>query len=144
MTARLMFAALLVIPVRAQFPDGPGKAVFESLCNFCHAATFVVDKQLTKAEWQAIIDTMLQSQPASAEEKAAIVGYLAANYPRRVNVNQASADDLRQVLEITAAQAAAIVASRRPAVALKSLEDLKKFPGFTDAKLDQLRNRILF
>lgn len=126
------------------FPDGPGKNTFELVCGFCHPPAFVLDKTFSKAEWQSKVAEMLQAEDVSQQEKDAIVGYLAKNFPQKVKVNEAATKELQSVLEITEAQAAAIVASRRAKGALNSVDDLKRVTGIDASKLEDIRNRILF
>jgi competence ComEA-like helix-hairpin-helix protein len=140
-------SALMLLTAMAwgqSFPEGPGKDLFQLNCSFCHEPTFVLDKTLSKAEWQSLVTDMLQQEKVSQQEQDVIAGYLAKNYPKRVNVNEAAAGELRSILEITPAQAAAIVASRQVKGALRSVDDLKKILGFDEKKLEEVRNRILF
>jgi len=127
------------------FPEGPGKNTFESICNFCHPASFVQTKALTKAEWQTLITEMLRGGDiATAQEKDAIVAYLAKNFPKTANVNTASAKDLETILEIPALTAATIVASRQATGAIRSMEDLQRITGLTTEALQEIRNRVVF
>jgi competence protein ComEA len=136
-----VLAALLLAQ---SFPEGPGKDTFELICSFCHPPAFVLDQTFSRPEWQTKVAEMLQGADVTQQEKDAIVSYLAKNFPKKVKVNEAAAKELQEVLQITEAQAAAVVASRRANGALKSVDDLKRVTGIDDSKFEDIRNRILF
>ena len=81
------------------------------------------------------------------EERAAIVEYLTANFRPggKIYINQADAKDLETALEISAADAEAIVRSRGAQGNFKSLDDLKKkVPGLDSAKVEGKKDRLVF
>lgn len=128
-------------------PDGPGKDVFESVCSLCHAPTAPMGKQWTKAQWETKVIEMLQEEPdVTAQEREAIVEYLSANFKPggKVYINKAGARDLETALKLSTTEAEAIVQYRKEKGDFKSLEDLKKVPGFDVAKIEGERNRLEF
>jgi competence protein ComEA len=134
----IAFLAVLFI---AGLPEGPGKELVEVICSGCHTTERVEAKQLTKTEWQSKVLEMLQEEPdVTQQERDKIVDYLAAVFPKHVNVNTASSSDLESILELTAKESAAIVAHRP----YKSIDDLKKVPGLDPAKLESLKLRLDF
>jgi competence protein ComEA len=128
----------------AGFPDGPGKDNFELICSSCHSPTHVLTKELNKAEWTEMVIGMLLEEDVSQKEKDAIIAYLAANYPRTVNVNKASAAELQKALEISATEAQAIVAYRQANGTFKTTADMEKIPGWNSARIEPIRKRIQF
>jgi competence protein ComEA len=129
------------IAAAQELPNKPGKELFQTICSECHDPAKVLGRQMTKSEWQAKVTEMLQEAPdVTQAERETIVNYLAASFPKKVNVNTAPARDLRIVLEISDAEAAAIVRYREEKGKFKSIEDLRKAldPAKVDAKRDLL------
>jgi streptogramin lyase len=70
-----------------QLPDGPGKAIIEAKCNFCHDSVRIVRSRGAPARWQQVIDTMksyaqgstLATPITDAEEKV-LLAYVSANF----------------------------------------------------------------
>jgi hypothetical protein len=56
--ALLGILALVVMPVASMPAEDDGELVFKQNCQLCHTAERVQAKQLTRAEWQKIIDRM--------------------------------------------------------------------------------------
>jgi competence protein ComEA len=140
----LAAAGVCAATVRAQeesFPEAPGRDTFQAVCSVCHMPSKVLDKQWTRAEWKDKVLEMLQEEPDVTEmEREQIVEYLTRNFGKRVNVNKAAAKEIEAGLEITAKDAAAIVAYRESNGGFKSLDDLKKVPGL-DGRLVELNKR---
>jgi competence protein ComEA len=126
-------------------PDGPDEDLVEAVCTACHDSARIVAKQGTKADWQAKILEMLQECPdVSQAERDRIADYLAKNFPRRVNVNKASAQEIQATLEISTQEAEAIVRYRGEKGMFRALDDLKKVPGVDGAKIDRVKARVEF
>jgi competence protein ComEA len=88
---------------------------------------------------------MLQEEPDVTEkEREQIVDYLARNFTKRVNVNKATAQEIETGLEISAKEAAAIVAYREKNGGIKSLDDLKKVPGLEARVVESNQRRVEF
>jgi DNA uptake protein ComE-like DNA-binding protein len=126
----------------AKLPEGQGKELVESICSFCHPPTYPLHKRLTEPQWQRLVIGMLQEEEVTQAEKDSIVAYLAKALPKRVNVNKGSAEELVLVLEVTPAQAAAMVAWRAGNGGFKGLEDLKKVLG--EGKVDGMKGWVEF
>ena len=126
----------------AKLPEGQGKELVESICSFCHPPTYPLRKRLTEPEWRRLVIEMLQEEEVTQQEKDAIVAYLAKALPGKVNVNRGTAQELQLVLEVTPAQAAAIVAYRTGSAGFKSIEDLKKVPGVDGEKVEAVKERV--
>jgi competence protein ComEA len=129
-------------------PDGPGKKEFESVCSLCHdGPTAVVGKQWTKAQWDAKVAEMLQEETdVTADERAAIVEYLSANFRPggKIYINQAKAKDLEAALELATKEADAIVRYREEKGSFKTVDDLEKVPGLDSAKIKAKKDRLEF
>jgi len=127
-------------------PDKPGKELFQTICSECHEPTKVIGKQKSKAEWAAKVTEMLQEDPdVTQAERETIVSYLAASFfPKLVNVNKATVNELASGLDLSAKEAEAIVRHRQEKGDFKSLDDLKKVPGLDAAKIEANRERVAF
>jgi competence ComEA-like helix-hairpin-helix protein len=146
----ILFAGAAVCAVsagaqKANFPEAPGREVFQAVCSACHEAARVLDKQWTRAEWKDKVLEMLQEEPDVTEkEREQIVDYLARNFAKRVNVNKATAQEIEAGLEISAKEAAAIVAYREKNGAIKSLDGLKNVPGLEARVVEANQRRVEF
>jgi competence protein ComEA len=129
-------------------PDGPGKDVVQSVCSLCHdAATAVIGKQWTKAQWELKISEMLQEEPdVTADERAAILQYLSTNFRPggKIYINQSAAKVLETALDISSKAAEAIVRHRDKNGHFKTLEDLKKVPDLDAVKVEGKKDLIVF
>ena len=128
-------------------PDGAGKETFVSVCSLCHAPTAPMGKQWTRAEWELKVTEMLQEEPdVTREERAVIVEYLAANFRPggKIYINKAGAKDLVTALEISPAEADAIVRVRKAQGDFKSLDDLKKVSPLDVSKVEGKKERLVF
>jgi competence protein ComEA len=125
-------------------PEGKGKDTVEEVCGACHGTDLVYARRATKQGWSYIVDDMV-SRGASAtnEQISAINEYLAKNFGQ-VNVNKGTSAEIASVLEITPAQADAIVKYRTDHGDFKSVDDIKKAPGLESAKLDTKKDRVIY
>ncbi len=144
---RLIFAVpfLICSLVQAQdLPQGKGKDVLESVCGACHGTDLVAARRATKEGWSYLVDDMV-SRGASAtnEQIATIIDYLATNLGQ-VNVNKGKSDEIATVLEISSAQADAVVKYRTDHGNFKTIDDLKKVPELASAKLDSKKDRVVY
>lgn len=143
----LRFALVLLgsVAFAQGLPDGPDKDLVEAVCTACHDSARIVAKQGTKADWQAKILEMLQECPdVTQAERDRIAEYLAKNFPRRVNVNNASAKEIAATLEMSAQEAEAMVRYRGEKGAFHSIDDLKKVPGVDSGKIEAVKARVEF
>ena len=128
-------------------PDSPGKDVFESVCSLCHAATTPFGKQWTRPQWEAKVTEMLQEEPdVTAQERAAIVEYLAANFRPggKIYVNYGKAKELETALELSTKDAEVMVRYRDQNGPFKTVDDVKKVPGLEATKVDVRKDRFIF
>ncbi len=143
--AGLAGAFLASIAAAQNLPDGPGKELVETICSECHEPTRVIGQQRTKADWQLKVTEMLQEdQDVTQIERDTIINYLAAHFPKKVNVNQAAAKELETGLELSSKEAEAIVRYREEKGVFKTVDDLKKVPGLDAAKVEARKERLEF
>jgi len=63
----------------AELPDGPGRALVESICTTCHGTGHIARSAgYSRAGWTELIGTMIELPP---EQRETITGYLATNFP---------------------------------------------------------------
>jgi competence protein ComEA len=150
----LMALLLALLPAAAQdkqddkrqLPEGEGKATTMKLCNTCHGAQVVLGKPHSEEGWSAIVVDMVQrGAKGSDDELYEVIQYLTKNIkaPPKVNVNTADAKTIETGLEFTPAEAEAIVQAREKS-SYKSIDDLKKVPGLSAAKIDARKSQLVF
>jgi len=62
-------------------PDGPGKDLVMNVCTMCHTINRIVEKKITKDEWNDIVDRMAsKGARATDQEFDTIVNYLVKNF----------------------------------------------------------------
>jgi len=139
-------AAVSVPALPAQdLPEGPGKAVMQSVCTKCHDLKQVAARKRTATDWGMTVDDMItQGAKATDAQVGAILDYLIANFRKPFNVNLATAKNLEAELELATPEAEAIVAYRGQNGPFKSLDDLKKIPGLDATKVDAAKEWIAF
>ena len=147
-----MLLTLLVIAIRpagamqgqAQPPDAPGKAIFEKACGTCHSTNDAVARRRTRSAWEQVVDDMVaRGAEGSADDMAAIVTYLSAQFGR-TNVNAATAEEISKSLAISPKDAQAIVAFREKNGKIQDFEQLLKVPGIDLDKIREKRSWIAF
>ena len=143
---RILFLLWMNATLSAQqpLPEAPAKSTVERVCAACHDLGTATGTRRTKAGWDMVVDAMAnRGARASDQEFDAIVAYL-AKYFGVVNINQASAKQIEEVLEISSQQAEAILQHRTGAGDFKNLDALKKVPGVDAALLEERKDRIVF
>jgi competence protein ComEA len=126
-------------------PAGPGKDTVEKVCTACHGLEAIVTIQGGKDIWGSIVDDMKgRGADGSNDDFTAIVNYLSKYFGNNVNVNTSSSKDLVDNLDLTSAEADAVVKYRTDNGNFKEFADLKKVPGLDASKLEPIQKRIKF
>ena len=84
--AAILTPVLLVpsAPAQDNLPPGEGKELLMTVCTQCHNLTRVMEKKLSKDEWDDIVDKMAaRGARASDEEFDKIVNYLVKNFGKQ-------------------------------------------------------------
>jgi mono/diheme cytochrome c family protein len=136
---------LSLVPVYAQsLPEGAGKSTFENTCGGCHGADIVIGQTGTRDVWQDTVDSMRSRGALGTDDDfKTIVNYLTMYFGVPVNVNSAPAKELVDNLNLTSAEADAIVKARDKSK-FKDYSDLAKVDGLDIKKLDPVKSRIKF
>jgi competence protein ComEA len=142
-----MLALLLVLAAAAaqdDLPPGKGKETLENTCTECHGLDQVLDKLRTPAQWQKIA-TNMRSKGATMtdDELKTLVEYLSQNFGA-VDVNRAAAAELQKELGVSGGVAAAIVRYRESKGAFREWKDLLKVEGVERAKIEAMKDRLVF
>lgn len=124
-----------------QLPEGPGRKTTERLCGSCHGFGNFIRKRDSREGWNNVIEDMIRRGAKGEEEEwAEVSDYLVAQFsPVRVNVNQATAQQIAEGLQVKAAVAAAIVKHREASGPFKGFDDLAKVAGVDVAVLEARR-----
>jgi len=140
----LVLLAQVPLAQAQDLPEGKGKDVVEQVCGACHGTDLIGSRRATKQGWSYIVDDMVsRGASASNEQIQTINDYLGKNLGQ-VNVNKGASTEIASVLEITSAQADAIVKYRMDHGDFKTVDDLKKVPGLESAKLDSKKDRVVY
>src|SRR5579862_2386121 len=107
-------------------PDGKAKTTIENTCAECHGLEQVVNTPMSAEKWRATVEKMVRKGATlSPEEIDSVVEYLSLYFADdKVNVNTATADQLRTGLNLSAGEADAIVQYRKTNGNFKDLAGL--------------------
>ena len=139
--ARVTFLSLLLVSIAAaadtELPDGEGKDAVENSCTDCHSVKRIKAQRFDEEGWNGIVREMIEKGAAiNPNDLKVIVTYLAKNFgpekDRKVNVNTAAPCDISSVLELTSAEADAVVQYRTEHGKFKDLSELEKVSGLAD------------
>jgi competence protein ComEA len=147
-----LFLCFTVVAAAQTLPDGPGKAVVEKMCTPCHGLENVVRSRNTKERWGNIVDDMVSRGATGTDEEIdQVINYLAANFSKsgnseakKININKATATELTAALDISTADATAIVSYRTDKGSFKELKDVTKVPGIDTKKIEAAKDRLEF
>jgi len=126
------------------FPDGDGKAEFLESCGGCHDLAASVVKRHTIKEWDDVMTAMKAKGISTPDDDLKQIAVYLSRHFGLVNVNKASAEELKRVLGITANNADAIVTHRDNHGAFNSLDDLKAVPGIDAEAIEKEKASIVF
>ena len=127
-------------------PDGKAKPFIQSACTECHGLDQVVSNPMSSEKWRATVNKMIKKGAnLPAEQIDTVVDYLSVYFaPDKINVNTASSQDLQTTLQLTAAEADAVVAYRKANGDFKGLADLAKVGAVDAKKIESKKDLIAF
>lgn len=124
-------------------PPGPGRDTVQRLCSACHGVSTVTGARRTAADWTKVTADMLaRGNVGNATDSEAVAGYLTAHFGR-VDINTATEQEIATVLDLTPAEAAAIVEFRTHEGGIRTFDDLRNVPGLDAAKLQRSRDAVI-
>jgi competence protein ComEA len=144
--AILLLGGAAALAHQDSLPEGEGKAVVEVACTSrCHGANVVQRARRTPAQWQGVLDLMIdRGALVKDEDYDAILVYLAKQLLATVNVNVAPLERIVEVLEVSQKEAAAIVEYRDRHGPFKGWEGVASVPGVDGKAIEERRERLEF
>ena len=127
-----------------KLPDAPGKPVVVTLCTSCHDSSLMTDAPRTIEGWVDVMYLMKDFGATMTEEQWKTVTDYLVTHLALVEVNKAEAAHVQLVFGVNDAVAKEVVAYRDKQGGFKTIDDLKKAPGLDAAKIDALKERLLF
>jgi competence protein ComEA len=129
-------------------PEGPNRDLTVRVCAACHEPQRAGSLRLTREGWEAVVAKMVGlGAKGTDEEIARVIDYLAENYKgeaaKPINLNTAPAVELESVAGLLRREAALWIKYRNDVGPCKSIDDLKKVPGFPFKKVDTKRDRLV-
>ncbi|TAK14184.1 MAG: helix-hairpin-helix domain-containing protein [Acidobacteria bacterium] len=134
------------ISARQELPEGQGKDVTMRLCGVeCHGIDKVISEHRSKSQWIESIETMKQDgMKISDAEFKAVLSYLIAHFGVTVKINQATARQIDDVLDLEPGQAEAIVKYREANGPFADWKALLAVPGLDAKKLEEQKGNVIF
>jgi competence ComEA-like helix-hairpin-helix protein len=129
-------------------PEGANRELAVRVCGACHEPQRAASVRLTREGWEAVVAKMVGlGAKASDEELLKVTDYLAENFKgeaaKPINLNTAPAVDLESVAGLLRKEAAIWIKYRNDVGPCKTIDDLKKVPGFPFKKVDTKRDRLV-
>jgi competence ComEA-like helix-hairpin-helix protein len=147
----ILFSAFVLSSVAAVaqdvvLPDGKAKPIVESTCSECHGLDQVVQSGMSASDWRATVNRMIKKGASLAPDQIdTVVEYLSVYFvPDKVNINSATADQLKNGLQLTAAEADAIVQYRKANGNFKDVAGVEKVSGVDAKKIEAKKDLIAF
>jgi len=142
----LLWGAAAAFAHQDALPEGEGRAVVEMACTSrCHGANVVQRAKRTPAQWQGMLDLMIdRGALVKDEDYDAILAYLARHLLATVNINVAPVARIVEVLEVSEKEAAAIVEYREKHGPFKGWEGVASVPGVDGKVIEDRRERLEF
>jgi competence protein ComEA len=142
---RFAIALILSAAAFAQLPDAPGRELTQKICNNCHGPETFQSRRLNREGWEKVIDEMTsRGAQASDSDFDKIVDYLANVFGPNVNINSAAVKELTESLGFSQEEGDALIRYREKNGSFKTLDDVRKVPGISAAKIDAKKARIVF
>jgi competence protein ComEA len=125
-------------------PAFPQSDAFNRVCSSCHDAERILSNRRTRTQWQEVIEKMVERGAEGTDADFTAVEEYLVHHFGRVNINKALAKDVAAVLDLTPADADAIVAYRKANGDFADFDALRKVPGIDIEKLKKVRDGISF
>ncbi|MEZ5355471.1 MAG: helix-hairpin-helix domain-containing protein [Bryobacteraceae bacterium] len=121
-----------------------GKEAFQKLCVTCHKAEVVLASRRTRSQWEDTLEKMIaKGAKGSDDDFILALDYLVATHGR-VNMNNATANEIIEIAGLPREQAEAIVKHRRANGRFEDFDALLKVPGLDAKRLEAVRDAISF
>jgi len=139
--------ALSAIALSAPQQDAakdPAAETFAAVCSKCHTPERILAIRRTKTQWEEVLDKMTKIGAQITDDNYdTLMDYLLRRYGK-ININRGESKDIAIVVNISAADADAIVKYRTDHGDFADFEALSKVPGVDLKKLEENRAAISF
>lgn len=139
-------ASVLAVRAGQELPEGRGRDLTAQMCSSsCHGIDKFIAEHRSKSQWNDTIQTMKdEGATGSDEDFKAVVSYLIAHFGQQVKINEATARQIDDILDLAPGQADAIVRYRETHGRFASWQDLMAVPGLDPKKLDEQKGNVVF
>ncbi len=146
LVSRVVGAQDAAVEPRAKSPaDVRSEAVLARVCGTaCHEWQRVGDSRRTKAQWEMVIDDMINRGAPSTDADYDVVLDYVLRHHAFVNVNKAPAEELSLVIGLAPEEAEAIVSDRLKAGKFADFSALSRVGGVDPKKLEAARLSLLY
>jgi hypothetical protein len=142
-SATALCVVSLVFAASGQNADEAAGKTFEKACSSCHDSSTATGERHTRREWKGVVDDMVSRGAAGTDaELQQVVAWLTRHYGN-LRINQLSAHDLEQEMELTPGEAESIVAYRTKNGRVADFDALKK-TGVDSSKLEPYKDSIVY
>jgi hypothetical protein len=126
-------------------PDGKAKTLIQNTCTECHGLDMVVSSNMSPDEWKTTLDQMIKrGATLNKDEREVVLEYLTVYFSaEKLNVNTATAEQLKSGLQLTDAEAEAVIAARKSAK-IKDLEAFRKVKDVDPKKIEAKKGQLTF
>ncbi len=126
-------------------PDGKAKTLIQNTCTECHGLDMVVSSNMSPDEWKSTLDQMIKrGATLNKDEREVVLEYLTVYFSaEKLNVNTATAEQLKSGLQLTDAEAEAVIAARKSAK-IKDLEAFRKVKDVDPKKIEAKKGQLTF
>ena len=126
-------------------PDGKAKTLIQNTCIECHGLDMVVSSNMSPDEWKTTLDQMIKrGATLNKDEREVVLEYLTVYFSaEKLNVNTATAEQLKSGLQLTDAEAEAVIAARKSAK-IKDLEAFRKVKDVDPKKIEAKKGQLTF
>jgi competence protein ComEA len=122
----------------------PVKESLQRVCVTCHPLEQITASRRSRSQWEDLINRMIERGAKGTDEEFTVIfDYLVGQYGR-VNVNTAAADEIAQVLGLSAKEAESIVTYRQANGKFDGFDALIRTPDVDREKLEKSREAISF
>lgn len=124
--------------------NDPTAPLFAQMCNKCHDAVRINTRRRGKAEWEDVIQKMIEKGATGSEQDFEQVYEYLLRHWGSLYINSASAFDMTKILGISRTDADAIVAYRTEKGEFADFEAVKKVPNIDVKALEQHKDAVQF
>ena len=126
-------------------PDGKAKTLIQNTWTECHGLDMVVSSNMSPDEWKTTLDQMIKrGATLNKDEREVVLEYLTVYFSaEKLNVNTATAEQLKSGLQLTDAEAEAVIAARKSAK-IKDLEAFRKVKDVDPKKIEAKKGQLTF